>query len=72
MPDASKPSKLLFVTTADTEILAVARASERLPESFPEIRCANPATLEDQASFFDEEVPAARVVLVRLLGGRRG
>jgi cobaltochelatase CobN len=71
MPDASKPSTLLFVTTADTEILAVARASERLPEGFPEIRCANPATLEDQASFFDEELPAARVVLVRLLGGRR-
>jgi cobaltochelatase CobN len=71
MPDASKPSTLLFVTTADTEILAVARASERLPEGFPEIMCANPATLEDPASFLDEELPGARVVLVRLLGGRK-
>src|ERR671921_277991 len=71
MPDALKPSKLLLLTTADTEILAAARASERLPEGFPEIRCANPVTLEDPASFLDMELPAARVVLVRLLGGRR-
>src|SRR5918994_3784586 len=71
MTDASKPSKLLFVTTADTEILAAARASERLPGGFPEIRCANPATLEDTASFFDRELSEVSVVLVRLLGGRR-
>src|SRR5215210_9355308 len=71
MPDASNTAKLLFVTPADTEILAAARASERLPEGFPEVRCANPATLEDPASFFDEELPGASVVLVRLLGGRR-
>ena len=71
MPDAFKPSTLLFVTTADTEILAAAKASERLPEGFPKISCANPATLEDPASFFDEELPGAGVVLVRLLGGRR-
>jgi cobaltochelatase CobN len=71
MPDAFKQPKLLFITTADTEILAVARASERLPEGFPEVRCANPVTLEDPASFFDSESSGARVVLVRLLGGRR-
>jgi cobaltochelatase CobN len=71
MPEASKTAKLLFVTTADTEILASARASERLPEGFPKLRCANPVTLDDPASFFERELPDARAVLVRLLGGRR-
>src|SRR5687767_394625 len=63
--------RLLLLTTADTEILAAARASERLPEGFPEINCANPVTLEDPASFFDGALPEARVVMARLLGGRR-
>src|SRR5918995_1244460 len=64
-------SRLLFVTTADTEILAAARASERLPDGFPELLCANPATLQDPAAFFERELPGAGAVLVRLLGGRR-
>src|ERR687895_2585277 len=70
MPETSI-SKLLFVTTADTEILAAARASERLPDGFPKLLCANPATLEDPGAFFESELPATRAVLVRLLGGRR-
>ncbi|HVD44269.1 MAG TPA: cobaltochelatase subunit CobN, partial [Rubrobacter sp.] len=70
MPETSK-SKLLFVTTADTEILAAARASERLPEGFPKLLCANPVVLEDPAAFFERELPGAEAVLVRLLGGRR-
>src|SRR3712207_7695863 len=43
-------SKLLFLTTADTEILAAARATRLLPEGFPEVRCANPTGLEDRKS----------------------
>src|SRR5918993_3694069 len=70
MPEALN-SKLLFVTTADTEILAAARASERLPEGFPKLSCANPTVLEDPAAFFEGELPGAGAVLVRLLGGRR-
>ena len=61
----------LFLTTADTEILAAARAAELLPEDFPRVLCANPAMLEDAGAFFDEVLPETRVVLVRLLGGRR-
>src|SRR5215218_8002845 len=64
-------SKLLFVTTADTEILSTAKASERLPEDFPDLVCANPAALSDPSSFFESELPQAGAVLVRLLGGRR-
>src|SRR5215218_4927813 len=69
--DKRRVAKLLFLTTADTEILAAARATDLLPEDFPEVRCANPAKLEDPGSFFDEALPETRAVLVRLLGGRR-
>jgi cobaltochelatase CobN len=63
--------RLLFLTTADTEILAAARAARLLPGGFPEIRCANPVALGDPAAFLEEALPGTRVALVRLLGGRR-
>jgi len=59
------------VTTADTEILATAAAVERLPDGFPQVRCANPFGA-DAAQLVDAIVDGARVVLVRILGGRRG
>ncbi len=62
---------LVFLTTADTEILATARATELLPEGFPEVRCANPTKLEEPRAFFEETLPKAGAVMVRLLGGRR-
>ena len=63
--------RLLFLTTADTEILAAARATELLPEGFPEVRCANPAAYDDPAELLDAELPRTSAVLVRLLGGRK-
>src|SRR4051794_7520912 len=64
---------LRFVTTADTEILAAAAAVARLGDGFPAVRCANPAGAIDQAAFVDELLgDGARVVLCRILGGRRG
>ena len=63
---------LRFVTTADTEILATAAAVARLPDGFPEIRCANPATAHDNEALVDGLLDGARVVLCRILGGRRG
>ncbi len=63
---------LRFVTTADTEILATAAAVGRLPEGFPEIRCANPSGVTQHQEFIDDVVAGARVVLCRILGGRRG
>ena len=63
---------LRFITTADTEILAAAAAVERLGDDFPAVRCANPGGAIDQAAFVDEILDGARVVLVRILGGRRG
>ncbi len=64
---------LRFVTTADTEILATAAAVAELPDDFPEVRCANPGLSADDAAFVDEILGGgARVVLCRILGGRRG
>jgi cobaltochelatase CobN len=63
---------LRVVTTADTEILATAAAVERLPVGFPEVRCANPGGAPDAEALVEEIVDGARVVLCRILGGRRG
>jgi cobaltochelatase CobN len=71
MAGKRKAAEFLFITTADTEILAAAKATELLPEDFPRVRCANPAQLDDMRTFFDEALQGARAVLVRLLGGRR-
>ena len=63
---------ILFLSTADTEILAVTRAVATLPGRFPRVRAANPASGGAPAGFVAgclAEEP--RVVLVRLLGGRR-
>jgi cobaltochelatase CobN len=62
---------LRFITTADTEILATAAAVRRLPEGFCEVRCANPAGAHP-ATLIGELLDGARVVLCRVLGGRRG
>lgn len=62
---------LRFITTADTEILATAAALELLPEDYPVVRCVNPAQHPDPTALVDELADSARVVLVRLLGGRR-
>ncbi len=63
---------LRFVTTADTEILATAEAVRRLPAGFPAIRCANPGGVSDHTDLIDGLLDGARVVLCRILGGRRG
>ncbi|MDP1849750.1 MAG: cobaltochelatase subunit CobN, partial [Solirubrobacteraceae bacterium] len=63
---------LRFVTTADTEILATAAAVARLPEGFPDVRCANPGFAPDDEALIEDVLDGARVVLCRILGGRRG
>lgn len=58
---------LRVLSHADTDLLAVTRALAELPGGFPEVRVANPSAVEDLDALLD----GARVVVVRLLGGRR-
>ena len=36
---------IVFVTTADTEILALSRVTQDLPDGFPTIKAVNPTRL---------------------------
>jgi cobaltochelatase CobN len=63
---------LRFLTTADTEILATAAAVHGLPDDFPEVRCANPNSDGSVAELIEGVVEGARVIVCRILGGRRG
>jgi cobaltochelatase CobN len=66
---------ILFVTTADTEILTVERARSLLPEGFPQVRSLNPSSVAGGRSGgglpMVPELAEAQVVMVRLLGGRK-
>ncbi|MGH9123370.1 MAG: cobaltochelatase subunit CobN, partial [Acidimicrobiales bacterium] len=59
---------ILFMTTADTEILALRSVLEAFPEGFPPVRAANPLS---PGVAGDSDLAGVEVVLVRLLGGRR-
>mgnify|MGYP000026494651 CR=1 FL=1 len=60
---------IVFLTSADTEVLAARRARELLPGGFPPVLAANPLRGEPEDP--DGLAAGAGVVLVRLLGGRR-
>ncbi len=64
---------ILFVTTADTDLLTADRALEGLPADFPEVKAFNPANLPADSG--QQEILAAAadadVVVLRLLGGKR-
>jgi len=64
---------ILFVTTADTDLLTANRALEGLPADFPEIKAFNPANLTGEAEQQQilDAVDSADVVVLRLLGGKR-
>ena len=57
---------ILFVTNADTEILALRVVAETLPDGFPPLRAANPSGLDGPP-----DLDGVQLVLVRLLGGRQ-
>ena len=70
---AVEQSGFLFLTQADTDLLALDRAIPLMAEDFPPVRAytVNHLTSEtDAIAFFDTVVPSAEVVVVRLHGGR--
>ncbi len=67
------PGSILFVTTADTDILTAGRALESLPDGFPAVKAFNPVYLtgaSEQQALLDAAANAD-VVVLRLLGGKR-
>jgi len=59
---------IVFLSTADTEILTLSHVLPALPEGFPEVRAANPAAGGDVIELARQ---ASTAVVMRLLGGRR-
>jgi cobaltochelatase CobN len=57
---------ILFLSTADTEILALRAAIETLPDGFPAVQAGTPAAMETAPP-----LDGVDAVVVRLLGGRR-
>ena len=64
---------MVFVTTADTDILTADRALAGLPQGGPRVRAFHPAALESDDSRREllESVAQAGAVVLRLLGGKR-
>lgn len=63
----------LILTTADTEIQALAAAVRQLPDDFIAVRARNANDLHAAGAldrFIAEDLPAARALIVRVLGGR--
>ena len=64
---------ILFVTTADTDLLTADRALEGLSVDFPEVKAFNPANLpgSGEQQVILDVAAEADVVVLRLLGGKR-
>src|SRR5258708_33740802 len=63
---------ILFLTTADTDLLTLASARRQLPEGFPAVRAKHALELQDGDAlrrFVEEEGGTAQVGVVRILGG---
>ncbi len=65
LPDRDLPHMILFLSNADTELLALGSIVHRLPDGFPAVRAANPGRLAAAP-----DLDGVTAVVVRLLGGR--
>lgn len=67
------PAPLVFLTSADTEIQSLARAAAQMPDDFPAMRVTNLLQLQQQLAidtYADDVLQQARLIILRLLGGR--
>ena len=67
------PGDIVVLSAADTELASLAAARATLGETFPAVRLANLMQLSHNASvdlYCEEIVARARLVVVRLLGGK--
>ncbi len=69
------PQSMLFLTHADTDLLTLSRATENLPEDFPQVQAINLKilpTVSHVDEFIRAELPKYQVVVLRSWGGRQG
>ncbi|MEO0374434.1 MAG: cobaltochelatase subunit CobN, partial [Cyanobacteria bacterium P01_A01_bin.17] len=67
------PAPVVILTAADTDIQVLAKAITQLPDDAPELRVANLLQLQQQLTidtYAEEVLSKARVIVLRLLGGR--
>ncbi len=67
------PGDIVFLSSADTELACLAAAQDRLGSDAPSLRLANLLQLGHNLSvdlYLDKVVRHARLVILRLLGGR--
>ena len=67
------PGDIVILSAADTELASLAAARGTLGETFPTVRLANLMQLSHHASvdlYCDDIIAKARIVIVRLLGGK--
>src|SRR3569623_2115662 len=68
------PVEIVILSAADTELACLAAAYAALPEPKPSLRLANLLQLQHHLSvdaYVEDIVAEAKLVIVRLLGGRR-
>lgn len=67
------PAPIVFLTAKDTDIQTLAQTITKLPKDFPAIRVVNLLQLAQQLTidtYAEEVLQAAKVIIIRLLGGR--
>ncbi|MGQ0677124.1 MAG: cobaltochelatase subunit CobN, partial [Rhodospirillales bacterium] len=67
------PGEIVVLTSADSELACLSAARARLPAEFPPLRLANLLRLRHNLSvdlYLDQIAAKAKLVVVRLLGGR--
>ena len=65
---------IVYLTHADTDLLTLRHVVRQLPEGFPRIQALNPRELNAPGAvdrYIATSLPRARLVILRLLGGKR-
>jgi cobaltochelatase CobN len=66
------PAPIVIITSADTDLQALAQVWAQMPVGFPEIRALNILAVQQQVvidTYAEEVLAQAKVIVVRLLGG---
>jgi cobaltochelatase CobN len=66
------PAPIVIITSADTDLQALAQVWAQMPDGFPEVRALNILAVQQQVvidTYAEEVLAQAKVIVIRLLGG---